>query len=164
MVLAVGERAPDFSLLDTELRRVTLSDLLSSGRPVVLVFFPAAFSSVCTRELCTFRDRMAMLERANAVVAGISRDSPFCLREFRERHRIPFPLLSDYNGEAVRAYDVVLDDLAGMKGMAKRAVYIIGPTGRIEWVWWSDDPRVEPDYDTVIRATGEVAARYGVGG
>ncbi len=157
VVLSVGSPAPDFELLDTDLNRVSLRSLLSQGKPVVLVFFPAAFSSVCTRELCTFRDRMAMLERANAVVAGISRDSPFCLSEFKKIHRIPFPLLSDYNGEVIEKYDVVLEDLLGMKKLAKRSVYIIAPDGRIAWVWYSDDPRVEPPYDEVIEAAERVA-------
>ncbi len=159
MPLRVGDVAPDFRLLDTEFNWVSLRDLLREGRPVVLVFFPAAFSSVCTRELCTFRDRMVELEKANATVAGISTDSPFCLREFRERHRIPFPLLSDYNREAIRAYDVVLPDLLGLREMAKRAVYIVDRDGRIAWVWVSDDPRVEPDYGEVVRQAARVGAR-----
>ncbi len=161
MPLRVGEEAPDFSLLDTSLNRVTLRDLLARGKPVVLVFFPAAFSSVCTRELCTFRDRMVQLEKANATVAGVSTDSPFCLREFRERHRIPFPLLSDYNREAVRAYDVELPELLGLRGLAKRAVYIIDKEGKVAWTWVSDDPSIEPDYDEVIRQAAKVSGGPG---
>lgn len=87
---------------------------------MVLVFFPAAFSRVCTCELCTFRDRMALLERADAAMAGISTNSSFCLAEFKRANRISFTLLSDYNQEAVRMYGVMLDDLLGLKGLVKR--------------------------------------------
>ncbi|MCE4625698.1 MAG: peroxiredoxin [Desulfurococcales archaeon] len=150
MALPIGSKAPDFELLDSDLNRVSLKSLLEGGRPVVLVFFPAAFSSVCTKELCTFRDNMVKLEKANAMVVGISTDSPFCLSEFKKIHRIPFPLLSDYNREVIRKYDVVLEDLLGLKMLAKRAVYIIAPDGTIAWEWHSDDPRVEPNYEQVI--------------
>ncbi len=157
MPLSVGEKAPGFELPDADFNKVSLESLLSQGKPVILVFFPAAFSSVCTKELCTFRDKMAALEKANAVVVGISTDSPFCLKEFQVRHRIPFPLLSDYNKEVIRLYDVVQEELLGLRGLAKRAVYILRPDGTIGWVWYSDDPRVEPDYDEVIRAAERIA-------
>ncbi len=158
MVLSVGEKAPDFALYDQDFNKVSLKDLLAKGKPVVLVFFPAAFSPICTTELCTFRDKMAMLEKANATVAGISVDSPWCLKEFKEKNRLPFPLLSDYNREVIKLYDVVQEDILGLKNLAKRAVYIIKPDGTIGWVWYSDDPRVEPDYDEVIRKAEEIAS------
>ena len=152
--LNVGDRAPDFTLLDTDLKPRSLSEFLGMGKPVVILFFPGAFTSVCTKELCTFRDRMSELERADATVIAISVDSPFVLKEFRERNMLNFTLLSDFNREAIKAYDVVLPDLLGLKGLAKRAVFIVDKDGVIRYRWVSEDPRVEPDYDEVI---GEAA-------
>lgn len=153
----VGEKAPDFKLYDQDFNQVSLSDLLSKGKPVILVFFPAAFSPVCTNEMCAFRDRMALLEKANATVVGISVDSPWALKEFKEKHRLPFPLLSDYNREVIEKYGVVQQEILGLKRLAKRSVFIIKPDGRIAWKWVSDDPRVEPDYEEVIKKAEEVA-------
>ncbi|MCE4601570.1 MAG: peroxiredoxin [Desulfurococcales archaeon] len=158
MALKPGDKAPDFELPDQDFNKVSLSSLLSQGKPVVLVFFPAAFSPVCTTELCTFRDKMAQLEKANATVVGISVDSPWCLKEFKEKNRLQFPLLSDYNREVIKLYDIVLPEVLGLKNLAKRAVYIVKPDGTIGWVWYSDDPRVEPDYDEVIRKAAELAS------
>ncbi len=158
MALKPGDKAPDFELPDQDFNKVSLSSLLAKGKPVVLVFFPAAFSPVCTTELCTFRDKMAQLEKANATVVGISVDSPWCLKEFKERNRLQFPLLSDYNREVIKLYDIVLPEVLGLRNLAKRAVYIIKPDGTIGWVWYSDDPRVEPDYDEVIRKAAELAS------
>ncbi len=151
MGVNVGDKAPGFTLPDQDFNKVSLDDLLAQGKPVVLVFFPAAFSPVCTTELCTFRDKMAQLEKANATVVGISVDSPWCLKEFKEKNRLQFPLLSDYNREVIEKYDIVLDEVLGLKRPAKRAVFVLKPDGTVAWKWVSDDPRVEPDYDEVIR-------------
>jgi len=156
--LNVGDRAPDFTLLDTDLKSRSLSEFLGMGKPVVILFFPGAFTSVCTKELCTFRDRMSELEKADATVIAISVDSPFVLKEFRERNMLNFTLLSDFNREAIKAYDVVLPDLLGLKGLAKRAVFIVDKDGVIRYRWVSDDPRVEPDYDEVIREAANISS------
>ena len=156
--LNVGDRAPDFTLLDTDLKPRSLSEFLGMGKPVVILFFPGAFTSVCTKELCTFRDRMSELERADATVIAISVDSPFVLKEFRERNMLNFTLLSDFNREAIKAYDVVLPDLLGLKGLAKRAVFIVDKDGVIRYRWVSEDPRVEPDYDEVIREAAKLSS------
>lgn len=84
-MVEVGEKAPEFTLYNQDFQPVSLGDLLKEGKPVILVFFPAAFSPVCTNELCNFRDRMALLEKANAKVVGISVDLPFSLKEFKEK-------------------------------------------------------------------------------
>ncbi len=156
MPLKPGSKAPDFTLPDEEFNKVNLYSLLSQGKPVVLVFFPAAFSPVCTTELCNFRDRMALLEKANAEVVGISVDSPWCLKEFKEKNRLNFKLLSDYNREVIKLYDVVQEEILGLKNLAKRAVYVIKPDGTIHWVWYSDDPRVEPDYEEVVKVVNSL--------
>lgn len=154
----VGDKAPDFTLPDQDFKPVRFYDVLSKGRPVVLLFFPAAFSSVCTRELCTFRDKMASLEKANAEVLAISVDSPWCLKRFKDENRLQFTLLSDYNRDVVRLYNVYHEEVLGLKYVAKRAVFIVKPDGTISYVWVSDDPTVEPDYDEVIAEANKVAA------
>lgn len=154
----IGVKAPSFTLPNQDLEKVSLEELLAEGKPVVLVFFPAAFSPVCTRELCSFRDKMANLGKANAVVVGISVDNPWCLKEFKQVNRLPFDLLSDFNREVVELYDVVLEDLIGFKRVAKRAVFIVSPDGVIAWKWVSDDPGVEPDYDEIIRVANSITS------
>ncbi len=164
MPLKVGDVAPDFELYDTDLRLVRLSDLLAQGKVVVLAFFPGAFTSVCTREMCAFRDRMALLEKANAIVVGISVDSPFTLKRFKEENRLNFILLSDYNREVIKLYDVYHDPFpvpaaSKLRMVAKRAVFILTPPdGRVVYAWVSENPLVEPDYDEVVRVANEVAA------
>jgi peroxiredoxin len=146
----VGEKAVDFQLLDTDLKKRSLSEFIGR-RYVILAFFPGAFTSVCTKEMCTFRDRMARLNNLDAEVIGISVDSPFSLKVFKEINRLNFTLLSDFNREVIEKYDVVLPDLLGLglKKLAKRAVFIIDPSGTVVYKWVSDDPRVEPDYDEI---------------
>ena len=153
----VGDKAPDFKLYDQDFNQVSLKELLAKNKPVILVFFPAAFSPVCTNEMCAFRDRMALLEKANAVVVGISVDSPWTLKEFKEKNRLPFPLLCDYNREVIEKYGIVQEEILGLKRLAKRSVFIIKPDGTIAWKWISDDPRVEPDYEEVIRKAEEIS-------
>lgn len=148
---SIGDCAPDFQLLDTDFNKVSLRDFLKENKPVVLAFFPAAFSPVCTNEMCAIRDRISELERADAVVVGISVDSPFVLKEFKSKHNLGFRLLSDFNKEAIKSYGVIHEDLLGLKMVAKRSVFVINPGGRITYKWVSDDPRVEPDYEEVIR-------------
>src|SRR5262245_61047719 len=117
-VIDVGTQAPDFTLTDQERQPVTLSAL--RGRPVVLAFFPAAFSSVCTKELCTFRDSLARLNDAKAQVFGISVDTFFALKAFHTDQQLTFPLLSDFNKQAIRDYGAFNEDMIGLEGIAKR--------------------------------------------
>ena len=117
-VINVGASAPDFTLTNQDRQPVTLSGL--RGKPVVLVFFPAAFSSVCTKELCTFRDSLARLNAADAQVLGISVDTFFTLKAFQTDQKLTFPLLSDFNKEVIRDYGVFNEDMVGLKGIAKR--------------------------------------------
>src|SRR5438128_8859939 len=99
MSVAVGSKAPDFTLTDQDRQPVTLSQ--QKGKPVVLAFFPAAFSSVCEKELCTFRDSMAKLGKANAQIYGISTDTFFALKAFSDQQKFNFPLLSDFNKQVI---------------------------------------------------------------
>jgi len=150
MAVMEGGQAPDFTLMNQEREPVTLSNL--KGRPVVLAFFPAAFSSVCTKELCTFRDSLARLNQAKAQVLGISVDTFFALKAFHTDQKLTFPLLSDFNKQTIRDYGVYNEDMIGLKGVAKRAVFVIDADGKVRYRQVLDDARNEPDYDAVYKA------------
>ena len=150
MSVDVGSKAPDFTLTNQDRQPVTLSGL--QGKPVVLAFFPAAFSSVCQKELCTFRDSMAQLGKADAQVYGISVDTFFTLKAFQDQQRLNFPLLSDFNKQVIRDYGVFNEDMIGLKGIAKRAVFVIDKDGIVRHREVLEDARNEPDYDKVFAA------------
>jgi len=114
---------------------------------MVLAFFPAAFSSVCTKELCTLRDSMGRLNGANAQVVGISVDTPFALRAFHTDQKLTFPLLSDFNKHVIREYGVFNEDMVGLKGIAKRAVFVLDKDGIVRHREVLEDARNEPDYE-----------------
>src|ERR1700719_5367019 len=150
----VGTKAPDFTLTTQDREPVTLS--AQRGRPVVLAFFPAAFSSVCSKELCTFRDRMARLNQANAQVFGISVDTFFTLKAFQADQKLTFPLLSDFNKQVIRDYGVFNEDMIGLKGIAKRAVFVIDTDGVVRHREVLEDARNEPDYKAVFAALAKL--------
>jgi peroxiredoxin len=148
MSVTVGSKAPDFTLHDQDRQSVTLSE--QRGKPVVLAFFPAAFSSVCEKELCTFRDSMTQLNQSKAQVYGISVDTFFSLKAFRDQQKLNFPLLSDFNKEVIRDYGVFNEDMIGLKGIAKRAVFVIDKEGVVRHSEVLDDARNEPNYQKVM--------------
>lgn len=154
MSVDVGSKAPDFTIVDQDRTPVTLS--AQAGRPVVLVFFPAAFSSVCTTELCTFRDSMARLNSGNAQVYGISVDTFFTLSAFRAAQGLTFPLLSDFNKTVIRDYGCYNPDMIGLHGISKRAVFVIDGDGIVRHREVLEDARNEPDYDAVFAALAMV--------
>jgi len=142
----VGAPAPDFTLPDQDRQPVSLRDAVARG-PVVLAFFPAAFSATCTSELCTLRDQLGPLRHlSNAQVLAISVDTPFALKAFAVAERFPFPLLSDFNKTVIRLYDVVNPDMIGLKNIAKRAVFVIDRGGTVRYREVLEDARHEPDY------------------
>jgi peroxiredoxin len=151
----VGSIAPDFTLVNQDREPVTLSQL--RGRPVVLAFFPAAFSSVCTKELCTFRDGMSGLEKAKAQVLGISVDSFFALKAFHDQQGFKFALLSDFNKQVIRDYGVFNEDMIGLKGIAKRAVFVLDAHGIVRYREVLEDARNEPDYQKVFDTLASIA-------
>jgi peroxiredoxin len=148
MPIDVGAKAPDFTLPNQDREPVTLSEQLKNG-PVVLAFFPAAFSSVCTTEMCTFRDSAAELNKVHAKVLGVSVDTFFALKAWADAQKLDFPLLSDFNKTVVRQYDVVNPDMIGLKDIAKRAVFVIDRGGVVRYREVLDDARNEPDYGKV---------------
>ncbi len=155
-----GDAAPDFTapLANGDVDSFTLSDRLENEAPIVLAFFPGAFTSVCTTEMCAFQDRLANFNDLDASVYGVSRDSPFTLNEFRDQNDLEFGLISDYNKEVIDDYGIAMDfaDL-GVYGVAKRSVFVIDADGEITYAWVSDDPGVEPDYDEVEAAVENAA-------
>ena len=155
MSVDVGSKAPDFTLTSQDRQPVTLSGL--RGKPVVLAFFPAAFSSVCQKEMCTFRDSMARLGKADAQVYGISVDTFFTLKAWQDQQQLNFPLLSDFNKEVIRDYGVFNEDMIGLKGIAKRAVFVIDGAGIVRHREVLEDARNEPDYSRVFAALGGMA-------
>ncbi len=119
---------------------------------VVLLFYPLAFSPVCTDEMCHMRDTWPDWEGLGATVLGISVDSPFANARFRDEQKIPFPLLSDFNKQVAGAYGVLHEDLKGLKGVAKRSAFVIGSDGKVIYDWVTDDPRVQVPFDDIKKA------------
>jgi peroxiredoxin len=152
MAADVGQKAPQFTLVNTDLKGVSLSDF--AGKNVVLAFYPAAFTGVCQKELCTFRDALNDFASAKTAVMGVSVDSPFANKEFAAKNGLNFPLLSDIMRDVIKRYDVVFDNLAGVQGftVAKRAVFVIDASGVIRYKWVAPEPKVEPNYDEVKAA------------
>jgi peroxiredoxin len=150
MSVTIGSKAPDFTLMNQDREPVTLSKL--QGKPIVLAFFPAAFSGVCTKEMCTFRDSMGQLGKANAQVFGVSVDTFFTLKAFQDQQKLTFPLLSDFNKTVIQDYGVFNPDMIGLKGIAKRAVFVIDKDGIVKHAEVLDDARNEPDYSKVFAA------------
>jgi glutaredoxin-dependent peroxiredoxin len=148
MSVDVGSKGPDFTLMNQDRQPVTLSQ--QRGKPVVLAFFPAAFSSVCQKELCTFRDSMAQLNKAQAEVFGISVDTFFALKAFQDQQHLNFQLLSDFNKQVIRDYGAFNEDMIGLKGIAKRAVFVLDKDGVVRYREVLDDARNEPNYQKVL--------------
>jgi peroxiredoxin len=153
----VGQKAPDFTLPNTDRKPRKLSDFL--GKKLVLAFFPGAFTSVCTKEMCTFRDSLARLSELKAQVVGVSVNYPFSNKGFAERNMLTFPLLSDYNRDVVRLYGIELKDFAGLKGysVAQRSVFILDKDGVVRYRWVSDDPGKEPNCKEIEEALANLS-------
>jgi peroxiredoxin len=148
----IGTTAPDFTLPNTAKEAISLSGL--RGKKVVLAFYPAAFTGVCEKEMCTFRDSLSALNDLNATVLGISVDAPFSNGAFAAKNSLNFDLLSDYSRSTVSAYGVALENFAGMAGYtaSQRAVFIIDEGGTVIYEWIGPNPGVEPDYAEVQAA------------
>lgn len=154
MAAELNHKAPDFTtkVCDGEkIEDFTLSKQLGKEN-IVLAFFPLAFSPVCTTEMCSFRDSLAQLNSLKARVYGISVDSPFTLNAFIKANDLKFKLLTDFNREISRAYGVLHDELMGLKGVAKRSVFVIDKNGIVRYRWVSDDPRQLPDLGAIRQA------------
>jgi peroxiredoxin len=152
MAIEIGQKAPDFTLKGTQGENpVTLSDFQGTSN-VVLLFFPLAFTPVCTNELCSMTDDYSRYQGLGAEVLGVSVDSPFSLAAFAAKENIGVNLLSDFNREASRSFDVLYEDLLGLKGVAKRAAFVIDKSGVVQYAEVCPTPRDLPDFQAIQKA------------
>ncbi|SEA81417.1 redoxin domain-containing protein [Pedobacter hartonius] len=148
MELQIGDQAPDFKLVSSELKEITLADF--KGKKVVIQFFPMAFTGTCTTQLCTMRDSFGFYEGMNAAVLGISVDSPFTLAKFKEEQFYQFPLLSDFNKEASPAYGAFYKEFAyNLKGVSKRAAFVIDEEGKVMYAEVLESAGDLPDFNAI---------------
>lgn len=147
--MQTGQQAPNFSLFDSDKNKVSLSD--QKGSNVVVLFFPLAFTGVCTAELCSVRDTISNYNNANAKVFGISIDSLFTLNKFKAEQHLNFPLLSDFNREAAKAYSVLYETFPAfeMQGVSKRAAFVIDKEGVIQYAEICPTPGDLPDFTAI---------------
>ena len=131
-MLTHGQKAPDFTLFNTDRKEVSLTDF--KGKNVIILFFPMAFTSTCTAELCEMRDNISTYADLNADIVGISVDSPFTLAKFKEEQQLPFNLLSDFNKEVSQAYDTYYETFVlNLKGVSKRSAFVVDTNGLIQY-------------------------------
>jgi glutaredoxin-dependent peroxiredoxin len=147
MPIQVGQEAPDFVLTDSTLKKIHLQEL--RGQNVVLLFFPLAFTRVCTAELCSVRDDLSIYQGLQSQVFGISADSPFVLAKFKEEQSLPFPLLSDFNKEVSAAYDSLYADYFGMKGVPKRSAFVIDAAGVVRYAVVMENDGEMPNFGAI---------------
>lgn len=145
----MSEEAPDFQLSDQNLVVRSLKDF--KGRKTVLAFFPGAFTEVCTREMCVFRDSMQSMIEFGAQIVGICVNDPFTNKAFADANKLPFVILSDYTRETIKKYGVFHEDYLDLKGytVAKRSIFILDQDGRLQYKWISEDQAKEPNYSEI---------------
>ncbi|NJC25759.1 redoxin domain-containing protein [Neolewinella antarctica] len=148
MSLKTGDKAPLFTLHASDTKEVSLSDY--AGRNVTLLFFPLAFTGVCTEELCTMRDALADFNKMESDVLAISVDSPFTLAKFKELEKLNFPLLSDFNKEVSRQYGSLYDTFAfGMEGVSKRSAFVIDKEGVVRYAEVLENAGDQPNFRAI---------------
>ena len=155
-MVKTGDPAPNFTLKNTSKEDISLSDY--AGKTVILAFYPGAFTGVCDKEMCAFQDNMGKLNDSNAVVIGISVDSPWANAEFARKYELGFTLLSDIDRSVVKMYDATFTGLGGIEGYvsANRVVVVIDGDGVIQHRWEAENPGVEPDYDAIVSFAGSL--------
>jgi len=157
MTLQVGQKAPAFTLFNTEKKEVNSSDF--EGKNLLVLFFPLAFTGVCTKELCTIRDDIGNYENVNSAVVGISVDSLFVLEKFKAEQNIDFPMLSDFNKKVASDFGVLYDEFPafGMKGVSKRAAFIVDKKGIVQYVEVCPTPGDLPNFEAITAKLKELA-------
>lgn len=158
MALSVGEKAPDFTLYNSEKTKVNLSDFAGS-KNVLLLFFPMAFTGVCTKELCQVRDDINKYQNDSTEVLGISVDSVFTLDKFKTEQQYNYSLLSDFNKEVSNAYASIHESFTDMdmKGVSKRSAFVIDRNGILQYVEVLDNPGAMPDFEAIDRKLAEIS-------
>ncbi|WP_254525619.1 redoxin domain-containing protein [Natrinema caseinilyticum] len=160
-MVETGDIAPDFTAPKAggdaynDVESFTLSDAIDDG-PLVLAFYPAAFTSGCTEEMCAFRDSMDEFEALDAAVYGISVDLPFAQNVWIREHDLPFPMLSDWTHDSIEAYDVVLSDMYGMIEAAQRSIFVVDADGIVRYKWVRDGEN--PDFEGLVSEVRNVVA------
>jgi len=156
MPITIGDTAPDFTLFDSDKQPVSLKD--QQGKTALLLFFPQAFTSVCTAELCGVRDDISRYSNAKAAVFGISVDSVFTLAKFKEEQQYNFPLLSDFNKEVSTAYGSVYEDwILGMKGVSKRSAFVIDGQGIIQYAEVLENAGENVNFEAINAVLGKTS-------
>ena len=155
MALIVNDKAPDFKLQNTDMEFISLSDY-EGDKNVVLLFYPLAFSSTCTEELCSTRDNLKIYEAFDAEVLGISIDSFFVQKAFKESQNLNFKLLSDFNKEASSSYEILYEDFFGMKGVSKRSAFVVDKEGTIRYAEVLEDASQIPDFNAIQNTVEEL--------
>lgn len=150
----IGEMAPDFALYDADRKVRKLSEFIVKGKKTIIAFFPGAFTGVCTKEMCTFRDMYGDLEDLKGMVVGISVDAPFAQKGFIEKYNLTFPLLCDFKREVIPKYGVVWKNLGSVEGYncANRAIFVLDDSGKVTFKWVAPEPGVLPDFETIKKA------------
>ncbi|MEX2411176.1 MAG: redoxin domain-containing protein [Candidatus Paceibacterota bacterium] len=151
--MKVGDKAPNFTLKNSKKEEISLKSLVENGK-VLILFFPLAFSSVCTEEMCSTRDNMKLYNSLNVNVVGISVDSFYTLREFKKSNNLNFTLLSDFNKEVSTQFEVLNHDFFGMKGVAKRSAFVINQDLMVEYAEILEDAGKQPDYKKIQEVLG----------
>lgn len=155
MSISTGQHAPDFTLVNTNKEEVNLHSIQDQHK--LVLFFPLAFTGVCTKELCMMRDELGKYQDLNARVMGISIDSVFVLEKFKNEQNLNFDLLSDFNKEAASAYSALHDEFVfGMKGVAKRSAFIVDKNNVVQYAEVLDDPTQLPDFDAIQAKLGSL--------
>jgi peroxiredoxin len=157
MSIQKGQQAPDFALFNTEKQKVTLAE--QKGKNVVILFFPLAFTGVCTAELCNVRDNIGTYNNTNALVFGVSVDSLFVLDKFKTEQNLNFPLLSDFNKEAAKAYGVLYETFPAfeMAGVSKRAAFVVDKDGIVQYAEVCATPGDLPDFAAIQQTLESLA-------
>lgn len=154
MALKIGEFAPEFTLKDSDGNEVSLATF--KGKPVVVLFFPLAFTGVCTKELCTVRDNLSEYQDLEAEILAISVDSFFTLAQYKSQQNLTFTLLSDFNKDTIKAYHTIYDDFFGMIGVAKRSAFVVDRDGKIAYAEVLEKASELPNFDAVKESLSKV--------
>lgn len=155
MALQIGDIAPNFTLFNTVKKEISLSDY--KGKNVVILFFPLAFTSVCTAELCEMRDNIATYSALNAEIIGISVDSLFTLDKFKAEQSLPFDLLSDFNKEVSTVYESIYENFVlGMKGVSKRSAFVVDSNGIIQYAEVLESAGSVPNFEAVKETLAKI--------
>jgi peroxiredoxin len=148
MALQKGDKAPSFKLINTDKKEVTLEDF--KGKNLIIHFFPAAFTGVCTTQLCTVRDAIGLYHNDKADVVAVSVDLPFTLGKFKDEQNLNFQLLSDFNKDAIKSYGAIYEDwILGLKGVAKRAAFVVDANGTIQYAEVLENAGELPNFSAI---------------